>query len=407
MGEASEGLREHGGRRLLVVSTGSYEASIVGRNALERMRFVALEGFFEEVHYVFFRVPEPSVRHLGDGFTIYEVSGDPAVPLLERIPLVRPVTLGLTGLAEIQRIAAAVNPDVVTVVDPFLSGLLGWRVARRRRIPLVVHVLSNYFLSWKAAGVHPFPAVPVSLAFALEKAVLRRADLVLADRGHYRDYAVGRGAPPERVEVVPMYADAVFHERRVDPSVLRRIGVEGDGVLAYVGRLSPEKYAFDLLEAFRIVSEAFPGHRLLVVGGDGPLKAEFLERAGAVGVRDRILVRSDLDSGEMVSVLAAADVVLAPHGGYSLLEAALAGAPIVAYDYEWHPELIRDGQNGILVPYRDASAMGRAAVALLRDPERAARLGEAARAEARDRYDHERIREAFRESYARVLEQAR
>lgn len=397
-----EGARP-GGRRLLVVSSGSYDASIVGRNALERMRTLSAERVFDEVHYVFFRVPAPAERRVDERITVHEVSGDPPVPLLGRLPLVRPVALTLGGLSEIRRIAERVRPDAVTTVDPFLSGFLGWRVARGLGVPLVVTLVSNYLLSWKAAGVHPMPALPPALAFGLEKTILRRADLVMVDCRHYAGYAVERGVPRERVWQVPRFADPLFHEGRPEAGRLEAL-VGGDGpVLVYVGRLSPEKYAFDLLEAFRETRQRVGDVRLLVVGGGGPLHEPFLERSEALGLRDAITVATGLDRGAMLSVLAAADAVLAPHAGYALLEAALAGAPIVAYDYEWHPELIRSEQNGILVPYRDASAMGRAAAGLLADPERARALGRAARAEALDAHGLDRIRESLREGYGRVL----
>ena len=79
-------------------------------------------------------------------------------------------------------------------------------------------------------------------------------------------------------------------------------------------------------------------------------------------------------------MLAQASVIAAPLAGLALVEGALSGTPIVAYDYEWHSELIRTDETGILVPHRDTDAMAAAICALLDDSERGEDLGERARA---------------------------
>jgi glycosyltransferase involved in cell wall biosynthesis len=119
--------------------------------------------------------------------------------------------------------------------------------------------------------------------------------------------------------------------------------------------------------------------------GDGSIRAELEARARELGLDGHLFFVQGRDHLWVSQALAAATLVLAPMAGLTLTEAALARAPIVAYDYEWHGELIADGETGVLVPYRDTDAMAAAACALLDDPERAARLGVAARAAALQR----------------------
>ena len=61
------------------------------------------------------------------------------------------------------------------------------------------------------------------------------------------------------------------------------------------------------------------------------------------------------------------DVNVAPLCGRSLLEASLSGCPAVAYDVDWHSEIVKDGKSGFLIPNLDYKAMGESLVILNRD----------------------------------------
>ena len=74
-------------------------------------------------------------------------------------------------------------------------------------------------------------------------------------------------------------------------------------------------------------------------------------------------------------------------GGFSLIEACAAGSPVIAYDVEWHHELVRNGQTGYLVAEHDVTAAARAVERLLTDPGLQQRLGAEARTLALARHD--------------------
>ena len=109
----------------------------------------------------------------------------------------------------------------------------------------------------------------------------------------------------------------------------------------------------------------------------------------------------------IADVLAAAAVVVSPVTGRALVEAALSGTPIVAYDYEWQSELLQSGQNSVLIPYRDVVGLGDAVSGLLEDPARAATLGTRARTSTLQMMDVERLRQHERDQYDRILALAR
>ena len=91
----------------------------------------------------------------------------------------------------------------------------------------------------------------------------------------------------------------------------------------------------------------------------------------------------------------------------ALLEYMAAGRAIVATNVGAAPELIEDGVHGLLVPPDDAGRLAEAIDALLRKPELARRLGDAARQRARDRYGREAMVERFTDFYERLGSQKR
>lgn len=390
-------------RRLLVLSSGSIDASIEGRNAWDRLRAIRLGGYFEEIEYLFFPTARERSERPEEGLTVRDISGttddpDSGADLFPRLARL------LRGGRRIHDLARDLLPDVVACADPFLSAILAWTLSRRFRVPWTIHLVSNYRLSYEVGGLNPMPFLPPSLTFAVERAAYASADLILPDCGHYAEYSIQRGARRARVHRVPRYADPVFYDTDPDESVWKHLGVADPRPLVYVGRLSPEKYAMELIECFGIVAREIPERQLVVLGGGGPDEEAFLQRGCELGLSDRIRIVRGLDREQLAVAMGSCGVLLAPHAGYALLEGGLVGAPVVAYDYEWHPELIADGRTGRLVPYRDPEAMARAALELLRRPAEAERLGRALRATARRRHRPEAAEEALREAYVGLLE---
>ena len=183
----------------------------------------------------------------------------------------------------------------------------------------------------------------------------------------------------------------------------------GEGVLA-VGRHQAQK-GFDLLlAAWRDVAAAAPHARLTIVG-EGPLRAELVALAGELGVASSVTFAPPTRRiGELFRE-AAVYVLSSRYEGMplALLEAQALGVPSVAFDCPTGPRDILggDGQAGTLVPPEDSRALAAAIVALLRDPERRARMGRAAIARSRALFGQEEQVGAWAALIERVAAQAR
>lgn len=165
--------------------------------------------------------------------------------------------------------------------------------------------------------------------------------------------------------------------------VARQLGIaDDDDVVGILAVLRTEKDHATFLRAGAEVVARHPRARLLVVG-DGPLRPELEALATELGLGDRVVfagMRSDVD--EMlrlvdVTVLSSYTIECFP---FAILESMTAGIPSVCTAIGGLPEMIDHGHTGLLVPPRDPRGLADAVVALLEDPERRRRMGDAARA---------------------------
>ena len=210
------------------------------------------------------------------------------------------------------------------------------------------------------------------------------------------------GADPAAFDVPPGTAD----------TVRRRLGFDtAHVVVAGVGRLIPVKGFEYLIGAHARALSSVPELRLLLVG-EGDARTDLEARVRALGVSDTVVLAGSADRAEMPAFLAAADIVAVPsvhHGGYVdglpnvALEAMASGKPLVASRVGGLPELVRDGENGLLVPEKDAHALADALVMLARDAALRDRLGASGRAEIRGERSWDAVARRFAEIYERVL----
>lgn len=181
---------------------------------------------------------------------------------------------------------------------------------------------------------------------------------------YLRAIALRWGLDPARTAVVPNPAPEVpVHPTRDEARAA--LGIEGFA-LGVAGRLTAQKALEDTLAALARV----PGVALLVLG-DGPERAALERRAADVGVADRVRFLGAGTRDDAISLFRAVDVALVtsswenlPH---TLMEALAAGTPVIATHVGGIPEVLRDGENGLLIPPADVDALAAAIDRLLRD----------------------------------------
>lgn len=209
---------------------------------------------------------------------------------------------------------------------------------------------------------------------------------------------------PDKVRVVRNGIE----ERRVEPQAVdalrREFGCGDDEKLvAYVGRIAYHKGTGLLVEAAEIVAAGMPEARFVAVG-EGPMVEELRLRTAAGPLTGRFIVagrRSDA-----VDIIAAADLLILPSLSeglpLTLLEAAMTGTAMVASDTGGIPEVVIDGETGLLVPVGDSRRLAGAIERLLADDQKRKSMGVAARRLWERRFTVPRMIDGMEEIYSKV-----
>ncbi|MBI4615962.1 MAG: glycosyltransferase [Planctomycetes bacterium] len=212
-------------------------------------------------------------------------------------------------------------------------------------------------------------------------------------------------APVARVEVCVSRAVARFQKKRtglpesffrviengIDLSRFRPCDRRGDPLVLSAGRLDPQKDYPTLLRAWKIVESAHPTARL-AIAGEGPERPRLEGMIRAFGLSRASLLGHVADIPGLLATGAVYAQLSAWEGfGLAVAEAMASALPVVVSDADSLPELVSHRRTGLVVPKRDPAAAARAILDLLADPALAARLGEAARAEALSRFAVEKM----------------
>jgi glycosyltransferase involved in cell wall biosynthesis len=270
---------------------------------------------------------------------------------------------------------AARRADVVYASATYAAAAIASTLARR---PLVAKLVSDpayeraqrYGLfSGTLEEFQQAGSWPVRLLKALRNAALRRASTIVAPSAYLADIAGGWGLEAGDIHVLTNPAPP---PREVEAEKL------APGTFVFVGRLTRAK---DLRTAIAAVA-LVPAARFVIVG-DGPDRVELERLAADSAAAGRIEFRGSLSRDDALRVVAGAEAGLLssawenlPH---SAVEALSVGVPMVATSVGGVPEVVRDGENGLLVapgrPEQLAGALGR----VLEEPGLRERLAAAAR----------------------------
>jgi glycosyltransferase involved in cell wall biosynthesis len=121
------------------------------------------------------------------------------------------------------------------------------------------------------------------------------------------------------------------------------------------------------------------------------MQAELQELIENLNMTGRIHLVGHLNQHELARLLPHC-ITLSPLTGMALIECALGGSPIVAFDRDWQSEFVEDGVSGFVVPFTDHAAMAARAVELINDADLRRVMGGRGRERALDFSDQERIR---------------
>jgi glycosyltransferase involved in cell wall biosynthesis len=277
------------------------------------------------------------------------------------------------------------RPDIVHT-HTSKAGAVGRVAAWLARIPVIIHTPHGHvFYGY-------FGRVMSEVIRLVERVLAMLTDriITLTDRGT-QEHVQYRIAGPEKFVTIPSgIMLSKFREIHVDPGAKRReLGLPDDGpIIGTVGRMVPIKgHAWLLKAAPRVLAE-FPQTTFIFVG-DGPLLCQLRQLAEALGISRRVVFLGERQ--DVPECLALCEIFAFPSlnegMGLALVEAMAMGVPVVATRVGGIPDIVSDGETGMLVPARDEVAIAEALLGLLRNQARRRACGQAAVRSVSERFD--------------------
>ena len=310
---------------------------------------------------------------------------------LDLVPLTPMTEMDLGAAWKLARLIKQLRPDVIHAHDPHGVAMAALALSMSTQLakpPLVAsrrvdfHMKGNALSRWKYRQVDCFVCASDAIRNMLVADGVPPAYAVTVHEGI--DLARVAAAPP-----ADLHADLWLPHHAP--------------IVGNVAALVPHKGQRHLVEAAALVVKQVPDARF-VIAGEGELRAA-LERQ----IRERHLEKHVFLAGfrpDILSVHRAFDIFvmssITEGLGTSLLDAMACGKPVVATTAGGIPEVVADGETGLLVAPRDDAALAAAIVRLLRDGPLRASMGQAGERRVRERFSSERMVQDTLEVYRRV-----
>ena len=368
---------------------------------------------WETAHVTSSKHPAEALIEESEGFRFYRTPAPRGLP--SKLPVVRQLSVVRELEGRLRGLVREVEPDILHAHSPSLNALAALRVGRDFGRPVVYELRAFWEDAAVDHGTSMKGGVRYRLSRALETHVLRRADAVAVICEGIRKDVLSRGIPEEKLTVIPnsVDVDRFSTERRRDPGLARRFGLEGREVLGFLGSF----YAYEglelLIEAVPALLERRPRLRVLLVG-EGPREEHLRRRVRELGLGDKVLFPGRVPHSEVRRYYDLIDVLVYPRFAMRLtemvtplkpLEAMAMGKLLVASNVGGHRELIRDGETGILFEAGNAADLVRKILLALEDEELGRRIPARARRFVEEERTWARGIAGYRPLYERLMKE--
>jgi N-acetyl-alpha-D-glucosaminyl L-malate synthase BshA len=206
-----------------------------------------------------------------------------------------------------------------------------------------------------------------------------------------------------RIEVIPNFIDPEVYDRS---RYTETIAGQFDGnrrVIMHISNFRPVKRVADIIQIFARVKEQVPS--VLVMVGDGPDRVVAETEAQRLGVQDDVRFLGKIEA--VAPLLAGADLFLLPSDresfGLSALEALASGVPVIGTNAGGLPEVVRDGETGVLCEVGDVAGMADAGIRILRDEQLWRSMSTLAISDSRERFSLDDIVARYEAFYEETL----
>ena len=307
----------------------------------------------------------------------------------------------LLAFISIYRLIKRIRPHIVHT-HTSKAGLLGRPAAFLARVPVIIHTPHGHVF-------HSYYGPFMTRIFIIAERILSlMTDKIAALTDRERDEHLEQGVAS--IEKYTIIHSGVMLQQIMNMNIdietgKKEFGIpQNSNVIGVVGRLVPIKGHKYLVSAAKRIIKEFD-NTVFVFVGDGYLESRLEKQAESLGVRKHIIFagwRKDV-----IEVLDLFDILVLPSlnegMGKVLIEGMALGKPIVASRVGGIIDLVKNGDNGILVSPRDSDALGEAILTLIRNKNLAQRLGEYGKANISPEYDTFVMVRQIEEMYENML----
>ena len=240
--------------------------------------------------------------------------------------------------------------------------------------------------------------------YPITKFSIEKSDRITAVSQYLREETCRAfGCDGPQIDVIHNFIDPDIYDRGKYPPLLKNEFGQSKQILMHVSNFRTVKRVRDVIRVYAEVNREIPS--VLVMIGDGPDRPAAEEEARMLGVEDSVSFLGKLD--QIAPLLAAADLFLLPSAsesfGLSALEALASGVPVVGTHAGGLPEVVRDGETGVLCAVGDIPGMATASLGILKDRKRWSEMSRLAAADARERFSRDAIVSKYEALYRSSL----
>ncbi len=277
--------------------------------------------------------------------------------------------------------------DLIVAQDPFLTGLAGWLIKKRFKIPLLIHFHGDFWQNkyWLREKWYNF------ILLWLSKFLVKRADGIKVVSSGIKDKLVEAGVDKKKIRVIPTPVD-LNKFIYCNPEEVRKFRKKHQNrkTIINVGRQDPSKDYSTLYKTIALIYNDYKRLAFWQVGNKDYLPEKIKTDENLI-----LISSGKVKQEELANYYHAADVYVSSSRhesfGKVLIEAMAAGLPVVATATTGSKEIVKDGENGFLVSIGDSQALARKVLYLLNNPAKAKEMGENGRKMVKEKFNQQKI----------------
>jgi len=343
------------------------------------------KGLVERGHDVAL-VAGPETGPEGSLWDDAKATGASLIPLDSMRRAVRPL-LDLRATRELTAIFRKIRPDVVHTHSS-KAGIIARYAAHRARVPIIIHTIHGMsFNRTQSASTRILYRI-------LERRAARHTTAFVTVADAMIDQAVAAGlASRDRFTTIRSGLRTEFFRADSEQRARRRNEwniADNEIVVGTVARLFENKGYEEIIEALSEAIRRMPRLRFIWVG-DGLHRGDYIRRLTQLGILDRVRFTGLVPPGDIPSILNGFDILVHASRWEGLpravVQALLCEVPVVSFDNDGAPEVVRTNETGILVPAGNIRELANAIVRLSTEPELRRKFGQAGRARCLSEFD--------------------